>query len=83
MSPNAIIRFLLDYRVEPLICGGTGKLRRAGMTRDLIQTVYAAGSRLNAETGDHLQESVGHNGGGIQASRAARFDNAEYKEKSA
>ena len=75
--------FVDERTVDVHVSWLRGKLRRAGMTRDLIQTVYGAGYRLNAETGDHLQESARHDGGGIQASRAARFDNAEYKEKSA
>jgi two-component system, OmpR family, phosphate regulon response regulator PhoB len=75
--------FVDERTVDVHVSWLRGKLRRAGLTRDLIQTVYGAGYRLNAEPGDHLQESRRHDGGGIQASRVARFDNAEYKEKSA
>jgi len=73
--------FVDERTVDVHVSWLRGKLRRAGMTYDLIQTVYGAGYRFTAESGNYPQESLRHDGGGIQASRAARFDHANDKER--
>ena len=73
--------FVDERTVDVHVSWLRGKLRRAGMTHDLIQTVYGAGYRFSGDAGDRTQESLRHDGGGIQASQVARFEDAERKEK--